>query len=229
MGLPVFKTPTEPSKTASSLEKSLSNARSSIRRNRPCESRDHSGRTNSNSRRSLGIDAILDPRDYCCDEDEDDNRRRIYQYYNARNIDSPSALWNSRVIRIFNDNRERIRHGENLDPEQQYFPFYDSSSDYEPAEHSAEDDTLIQSTQPRRARMRRLRRMTGRHSLLSRPVLYSDSYPRLAPPTSIVDTSSLNMDARDQENDTTHTSLQDPGLDISQIAVIRRVSFPWNT
>ncbi|RKF61233.1 hypothetical protein OnM2_044057 [Erysiphe neolycopersici] len=221
MGLPVFKTPDESGITATTLEKSLSNARSSIRRNRPCESRDLSGRTSSNSRRGLGIDAIFDPRDFCDDEDEDETRRRINEYYNARNFDSPSALWNSRVIRIFNDNRERFRHRESLESEQQYFPFYDNTSDYEPTEHSRGGETAIQPTQPHRARLRRLRRMTGRHSLLSRPVLYSDSFPRLAPPTSIVDTSSLTMDARDQENYPAQSQLQDPGLDINQIAVIR--------
>ncbi|POS83449.1 hypothetical protein EPUL_004839 [Erysiphe pulchra] len=224
MGLPVFKTPAEPGITATTLEKSLANARSSIRRNRPCESRDHPGRANSSSRRALEIDAILDSRDICDDEDEDEIRRRINQYYNGRNFDSPSALWNSRVIRFFNDNREIIRQRDSLDSEQQYlYPFYDCNSDNEPTEHLRGGEALIQPTQFRRARIRRLRRVTGRHSLLSRPVLYSDSYPRLAPPTSIVDTSSLTMDARDQENDPAQTQLQDSGLDIDQIAVIRNI------
>ncbi|KAI6248033.1 hypothetical protein HI914_03626 [Erysiphe necator] len=220
MGLPLFKTPAETITTTTASEKSQANARSSIRRNRPCESRDHSERTNHNSRRAWGINAFFDPREY---DNDDDTRRRINQYYNTRNVDSPSTLWNSRVLRIFNDSRERIRPGDRNESDHLQFPSSDrDSSNYDMAQSTRVDGTILLPTQPRRARTRRLRRMTGRHSLLSRPVLFSDSHPRLAPPISIIDTSSLNMDIHNQENEPVLIEVEDAGLEMNQVTVTRR-------
>lgn len=193
----LFKAPdeSEPNFTAS-MEKFLSNSRSSIRRNlfRAIPRLDVHGRLNSGAQRQPGSDLTLD--DYY------DDRGRTQNLANhIPHLESSSTSWTSQTLRILDHERERIRlrncpsieYQRILTPENRI-------SSTEPEDNLRQDEFM---NLPSRIRpLRESRRALARRNYLSRPVLADETTPRLVPSMLDVEPSSIDMYFRDLSNAT---------------------------